>query len=101
MDSKLPSKVQSNEDIVDEITKNLEESCVKEDDAKDDEFFDVGDKLIDAEQGDDSASKNNDFEEIKNDPKEDEYFVDETALKDRDLELTEDQIQVGKQTGKR
>ncbi|XP_058801778.1 tetratricopeptide repeat protein 1 [Phymastichus coffea] len=90
MGSKLPPNAQ---EIVDEITKNLEDSCAREDSDENEKFFDVGDKLINDKKDDDTSSKNYEFEEINNDLQEDKYFVDETVLKNRDWNLTEKQKQ--------
>lgn len=84
MNAQQSPKVSSSE-VIDELTKDLEKSCVKNDgfasenqDTEDDTCLDEKEKI----------------EEIKSDLEE-EYFVDEIALKDRDLDLSDEEKQVG------
>lgn len=91
MERKLPAKGQSNEEVIEELTKNLKKSCVREECVNKDGEQPYYDKT---EEDDDCRSKACEADEIKSDLEEDEYFIDDVALKDRDLELTDEQKQV-------
>ncbi|KAL7299760.1 hypothetical protein TKK_0007509 [Trichogramma kaykai] len=83
MDSKLPPSEISNESIIDEITQNLDKSCLAEDDVL---------------QGKENCNPDNpevsDGENVKDDLKNlnDPWFIDEEQLKERDSKLSDDEI---------
>ncbi|XP_011501606.1 PREDICTED: tetratricopeptide repeat protein 1 [Ceratosolen solmsi marchali] len=85
-------KIPSNKEIIDELTKDLEKSAKLE--AQDEK------SSLDVCPGNDESNKSN--EEYKsntksddnaNEQEKDEYFINEIALKDRDLTLSEDEKQ--------
>lgn len=87
--------MQTNEEIIEELTKDLKSSCMDEDGAKSDK----------KENSESMSNKDDPWENIGKDPDEekkngevdtaqdviDEDFSDEEELKDRDLNLTEDE----------
>lgn len=85
--------LQSNEEIIEELTKDLESSCVDDrvgfrvDDSSDKDTTEGRDQwdIVDEERNEDSKAQNTDV------PLED---VDEDLLKDRDLLLTESEQEV-------
>lgn len=90
--------MQTNEEIIEELTKDLKSSCMDEDGAKSDK----------KENSESMSNKDDPWENIGKDPDEekkngevdtaqdviDEDFSDEEELKDRDLNLTEDEKEV-------
>ena len=80
----------SNEEVIEELTKNLEKSCIEAEDVTGMDNETINDNIS-------LESEDLKAEEIQSNLEEDEYFVDDIALKDRDLNLTEKQKQVSKQ----
>lgn len=75
-------RLQSNEEVIEELTRDLESSCIKENEStKSRNVEDDSWNILDKEHNED---EDNDAQNI--DPSED---VDEELLKDRDLLLTE------------
>ncbi|OXU22425.1 hypothetical protein TSAR_000636 [Trichomalopsis sarcophagae] len=95
MEYKSPAKGTSNEEVIKELTKDLEKSCVREECVNKDreQPYDINNDDDKTKEDDDCSSKACEVDEIQNDLEEDEYFVDEVTLKDRDLELREEQRQ--------
>lgn len=96
MECKLPAKGPSNEEVIEELTKDVKKSCVREECVNKDggQSYDVNNDDDKTKEDDDCSSKACEADEVKSDLEEDEYFVDDVALKDRDLELTEEEKQV-------
>lgn len=84
-------RVQSNEEVIEELTRDLEGSCVREDRPSDKKARskDAGDSwdVVDEERD----GSNDDNAQDTDQPAED---VDEVLLKDRDLLLSESELEV-------
>lgn len=97
------SKIASNKEIIEELTKDLEEACLKDDskdtgqiiDDQDDKFFDVKDNLSEWEKNDDENLEY--FDSVDEHKSDVEVDVDEVALKDREINLSDEEKQVNLQ----
>lgn len=100
MESGSGKHVQSNEEIIDELTRGLEESAIMEKhpdkgESEGDGDGEKNDKKTSSEDPWSSIGKDEDdstLEEKKNENPDD--FVDEEALKDREIDLSEEQKEV-------
>lgn len=90
-------KIPSNEEIIEEITRDLEGTCVKDEkqiiEDQDDKFYDVHDNLNDCDKHDDENLEYFDSVDEQK-PEANHDNVDEEALKDRELNLSDDDKEV-------
>lgn len=103
-DSNSTPRMQSNEEIVDELTKSLKGSCSTSNDAKikeknvddDDPGENIGRDHDDEDQNVRKPRKAENAKAVDNDEEEEEEedFVDEVNLKDRDFSLTDEEKEV-------
>ncbi|KAF7993954.1 hypothetical protein HCN44_011223 [Aphidius gifuensis] len=86
-------KIPSNEEIIEEITRDLEGTCVKDEkqiiEDQDDKFYDVHDNLNEFDKHDDENLEYFDSVDEQK-PELNHDNVDEEALKDRELNLSDD-----------
>ncbi|XP_014219838.1 tetratricopeptide repeat protein 1 [Copidosoma floridanum] len=88
----MTDKVPSNEEVIDELTKGLENECVTNDNEKcEEKFFDAvtGEPWTGEE---DKGSKSEVTKEHVPEEEPDEFYVDEEVVKNRDSDLIEDDL---------
>lgn len=78
----MGDKIQTNEEIIEELTSDLESCCVKEQ-AKDVQEDCTGELLLEKEENAETVE-----EKLPDD------FIDEESLKDRELDLSEEDKEV-------
>lgn len=85
----------SNEEIIADLTKDLEDSCIKDDPSTSVESSKTKDESHAEDESElKPSSKIDDKSDAKTSESPNEFDIDEERLKDRELELTEDEKQV-------